>query len=229
MNNIRRREVARRVFAKELNDSTYTIKGKEDKSPVYVLTPLGLKCNRVFVIGALLEKEEVKPDSGIWRIRVADPTGSFIGYVGKFQPEALESLMEIEPPVLVSITAKVRVFEGATRSFVSLRPENMNISDSDARDYWIVETAKATLERIRDIVNESTEDAKLAKQIYNPDVEEYKRAVRDALLRLKEEYEVFEKLEEEEEVEEEEEEEIEEEEFEFEFEEEVFDLSDLLE
>ncbi len=226
--NIRRREVARRVFAKELNDSTYTIKGKEDKSPVYVLTPLGLKCNRVFIIGALLEREEVKPDSGIWRIRVADPTGSFIGYVGKFQPEAFESLMEIEPPVLVSITAKVRIFEGATRSFVSLRPENINISSSDARDYWIVETAKATLERIKDIANESTEDAKLAKQIYNPNIEEYKRAVKDALLRLKEEYEVFEKLEEEE-VEEEKEEEVEEEEFEFEFEEEEFDLSDLLE
>ena len=224
MDGVRKREVAKRVFAKELNDSTYTFRSDEEKSPVYVLTPLGLRCNRVFIIAALLEKEEVQPESGIWRIRLADPTGSFVGYVGRFQPEALESLMDIEPPVLVAVTAKVRVFEGVTRTFVSLRPENINVADADARDYWIVETAKATIKRIRDVENESNEDAKLAKQIYNPNLDEYRKAVREALLRLKEEYEIFEKIEEEEEEELEEEEE-----FEFEFEEEEFDLSDLLE
>ncbi|RLI76300.1 hypothetical protein DRP04_12785, partial [Archaeoglobales archaeon] len=98
MDGVRRREVARRIFAKEFNDSTQVLREGGDKSPVYILTPLGLRCNRIFVIGALLEKEETRPDSGIWRIRVADPTGVFIGYVGKFQPEALESLLEIEPP-----------------------------------------------------------------------------------------------------------------------------------
>ncbi len=215
-----KREVARRVFAKELNDATYTIRGEGDRSPIYVLTPLGLRCNRVFVIAALLEKEEVKPESGIWRIRLADPTGSFVAYVGRFQPEALESLMDIEPPVIAAITAKVRVFEGETRKFVSLRPEMINVSDPDARDYWIVETAKTTLERIRDIEEERTEDAKLAKEIYSPNVEEYRNAVREALLRLKEEYEVLE-------ISEAEEEEVEE--LEFEFEEEEFDLKDLIE
>jgi len=221
MDGVRKREVARRAFAKELNDATYMLKSGEDRSPVYVLTPLGLRCNRVFVIAALLEKEEVQPESGIWRIRLADPTGSFIGYVGRYQPEALESLMDIEPPILAAVTAKVRVFEGVTRTFVSLRPENINIADAEARDYWIIETAKATMNRIRDMENESSEDAKLAKQIYNPDLNEYRRAVKEALLRLKEEYEIFERIEEAEE--------IAEEDFEFELEEEEFDLSDLLE
>ncbi|MET1124498.1 MAG: hypothetical protein ABWW66_04445 [Archaeoglobaceae archaeon] len=216
-----RREIARRVFAKELNAATHTIRGEGERSPVYVLTPLGLRCNRVFVVGALLDKEEVKPESGIWRIRVADPTGSFVGYVGRFQPEALESLLDIEPPVLVALTAKVRVFEGATRTFVSLRPEIINLADPDARDYWVVETAKATVERIKAVEEEANEDARLAREIYNPDLEDYKRAVREALLRLKEEYEVFEEVEEEEEEYEELEELV--------FEEEEFDLRDLLE
>ncbi|OYT33385.1 hypothetical protein B6U96_15950 [Archaeoglobales archaeon ex4484_92] len=220
MDGIRRREVARRIFAKELNGSTHIFKGNEEKSPVYVLTPLGLRCNRVFIIAALLEKEEVQPESGIWRIRLADPTGSFLGYVGRFQPEALESLTDIEPPVLVSLTAKVRVFEGSSRTLVTLRPENINISDIEARDYWIVETAKSTIKRIKDMENEISEDAKLAKQIYNPNLDEYRKAVKEALLKLKEEYEVVESAEEEEE-------EIEE--LEFDFEEEEFDLSDLLE
>ncbi len=224
MNGMRRREVAKRVFAKELNDSHHTMRGEEEQSPIYVLTPLALKCNRVFVIAALLEKEEVKPESGIWRIRLADPTGSFIGYVGRFQPDAMESLMEIDPPVLVAVTAKVRVFEGVSRRLVSLRPESINVADPEARDYWVVETARATLERIREVERAESETAKLAKQIYNPNLDEYRVMVRDALLRLKEEYEIFGRVEEEleEEVEEEEE-------FEFELEEEEFDLSDLLE
>jgi RPA family protein len=231
MNEVRQREVARRVFAKELNDSTHTVGGGEEKLPVYVLTPLGLKCNRIFIIAALLEKEEVRPDSGIWRVRLADPTGVFIGYVGRFQPEALESLMDIEPPALVSVTSKVRIFEGRTRNFVTLRPEFINLADAQARDWWIVETAKATLRRIEAVENAKkseanlSNDVKLAVELYNPDVEEYRTVVKEALLRLVEEYRVEEEAEEEE-IEEEFEEIIEEE---FEFDEEEWDLSDLLE
>ena len=222
MDSVRRREVARRIFSKELNDSTYVIREGEDKSPVYILTPLGLRCNRVFIIGALLEKEEVRPDSGVWRIRLADPTGVFIGYVGRFQPNALESLLEIEPPALISVVSKVRIFEGTTRTFVFLRPEQINLSDASSRDYWIVETAKATLKRINSMEKDENEDVKLAKKIYNTNLEEYRRVVREVLTRIKEEYEIFEKIAKEEEAEEEEE-------FEFELEEEEWDLSDLLE
>ncbi len=226
---IRKREVARRIFAHEFNNSTYKIQDEGEKSPVYVLTPLGLKCNRIFIVGALLEKEEAKPDSGIWRIRVSDPTGVFMGFVGRYQPEAFESLLEIEPPELVAITAKVRIFEGS-RIMVFIRPESISTVTSDVRDYWVVETAKATIERIKRM-KEGNEDAKLAKQIYSTDLEEYKNVVKQALLTIMEGF--IEKAEETEIVDEEEEieEEIEELEDidEFEFEEEEWDLSELLE
>ncbi len=237
MNVVRRREVARRVFAYEFVRSTYRLRPEEDKAPVYVLTPLGMRCNRVFVVGALLDKEEIKPDSGVWRIRVADPTGAFFGYVGRFQPDALESLMEIEPPELVAIVAKVRVFERDGRLFTSLRPENLVVVDSETRDYWIYETAKRTVERIKRMEEREDEDCKLAWQIYDPDLDEYRRVVKNALLTLKSEYEVVEEVEELEERREmeekefekiEEKEEIEDFEEEFEFEEEEWDLSDVL-
>jgi RPA family protein len=223
---IRKREVARRVFAKEFNDSTHLISENDDKSPVYVLTPLGLRCNRIFIVGALLEKEEVRPDSGIWRIRIADPTGSFVGYIGKYQPEALESLVDIEPPALVSVAGKVRIFEGTSKNLVFIRPEMVSLADTTSRDYWVIETARSTLKRIEAIENSEDEDARLAIKIYSTNIDEYKKMVKDALLRLKEEYEVFERIEEELEEEEGEEQE---EEFEFELEEEEWDLSDLLE
>jgi RPA family protein len=233
MNGVRRREIARRIFAYEFNRSTHRIQPEEDKAPVYVLTPLGMRCNRVFIVGALLDKDEIKPDSGIWRIRVSDPTGAFFGYVSRFQPDALEALMEIEPPELVAVVGKVRVFERDGRHFVSLRPEYISVVDSDVRDYWVYETALRTLERIRRMELKKDEDCKLAWQIYNPNLNEYRQIVKQALMSLKEEYEILEEIEEsEEEIEElrarREVEELKEFEEEFEFEEEEWDLSDIL-
>ncbi len=228
MNGVRRREVARRIFAYEFNRSTYRIQQEGEKAPVYVLTPLGMRCNRVFVVGALLDKDEIKPDSGVWRIRIADPTGAFRGYVSRFQPDALEALMDIEPPELIAVVGKVRVFERDGRLFVSLRPEYISVVDSDTRDYWIYETAKRTLERIKRMERKEDEDCKLAWQIYNPNLNEFRQIVKQALNTLKEEFELVEEIEEEEEEEEREEKGIEEFEEEFEIEEEEWDLSDLL-
>jgi len=48
---IKQREVARRVFAKELRDSNFHYKEHEDPyAPQYIITPTGAKCNRVFVV-----------------------------------------------------------------------------------------------------------------------------------------------------------------------------------
>jgi len=228
---IGRREVARRLFAYEFNRSTHKIGGNGERAPVYVLTPTGVRCNRVFVVGVLLDKEETKPDTNFWRLRLSDPTGVFVGYVGRFQPDALETLLEVEPPELIAVVAKVRHFEGESRSFVSLRPENIAVVDSDVRDYWTYETAKLTLERIKAMESKEGEDVLLAWQIYNPDLEEYKNVVRQALQTVIEAVvEVREEKEEEGEVKEEKEEEPEEifDEEEFEFEEEEWDLSDIL-
>lgn len=226
-----KREVARRVFAKELMNSSYTLRDESEKSPVYVLTPLGLKCNRVFIIGVLTEKEEVGEDGSIYRIRITDQTGSFVGYVSKFQPEAYEALEEIDILTLVATTAKVRVFEGETRKFVSIRPETISPADPESRDYWVVETAIQTLERIKEMERGESENAKLAMEKYNTNLEEYKNVVREAVMKLMEDYQAeIEELEEEEEeeaFEEMEEEELEE--VDIDIEEEEIDLTKLLE
>ncbi len=222
MVNFMRREVARRVFAKELMSSTYSLKEEGEKSPVYILTPLGLKCNRVFIVGALTEKTEVGEEGGVWRIRIVDQTGTFTGYVSRYQPDAFEAIAEIDTLTLVAVTAKVRLFEAGTRTLVSIRPESISETDVESRDYWVVETARATIKRIREMEKGEGENVRLAKEIYGTDLDEYKRAVREALLRLREEYRA-------EEIEEEVEDEEEIEEFEFEIEEEDIDLSELLE
>lgn len=209
-----RREIAKRLFSKEFNASKYKVGGEGEKEAVYVLTPLGLRCNRVFIVGVLLEKEEVKPDSDMWRIRIADPMGSFLGFVSKFQPEALDSLADINPPEVVSVTAKAKLLERNDRTLPLLRPEHINVSDFETRDYWILETAKATLKRIKAL--EMGED-KMVLEKYNPNLEDFRKAVIDVLMKLREEQAV---------IENEREEREEDKDLGFELDEEIIDLSD---
>ena len=51
------RETAWRVFAGELNSSSLEIKGEEEKTPSYLITPLGAKLNRILIAGVLLVQE----------------------------------------------------------------------------------------------------------------------------------------------------------------------------
>ncbi|MCS7144253.1 MAG: hypothetical protein NZ879_04460 [Archaeoglobaceae archaeon] len=214
-----KREVAKRVFSKEFNSSKFKVGGEGEKEAVYVLTPLGLRCNRLFIVGVLLEKEEVKPDSDMWRIRVADPTGAFLGFVSKFQPEALEALVDLNPPEIIAVTAKAKILERGDRVLPLIRPENISVSDFETRDYWVLETAKATLKRIKAI--ERGED-KVTIEKYNPDTEEFRMIVINALMKLKEEQTVLEKEEKAERKKKEEKEK----DLGFELDEEIVDLSD---
>ncbi len=236
---LQRREVAKRVFAYELSRSTFSKSEGGEKSPKYVITPTGAKCNRVFMVGVLLDKEEVSPDSNFWKLRISDPTGVINAFVGRYQTDALEKLSTIDIPSMVSVTAKLNIFEGETAKFLSLRPEEINLSTTKMRDYWVIETAKQTIDRIRRIVNEEGEEYKLAREIYNTNISEYVEMVKKAVSVVLEEAEVFSDRSEvkepklkEEKLEEglEELEEIDEavDIDEFEFEEEEWDLSDIL-
>src|SRR5450756_2676376 len=92
---LKQREVARRLYAKELQGSTLFYKEHDDAyAPQYLLTPTGAKCNRVFVVGTLTEKENVGVDADYWRARIADPTGVFPIYAGQYQQLSLIHISE---------------------------------------------------------------------------------------------------------------------------------------
>src|SRR6056297_1877148 len=145
------REVARRVFASEFNDSTYTFKESDDeRAPNYALLPTGERANRVFVVGTLTETEDVGEDSEYWRGRVVDPTGTFFVYAGQYQPDAASMLRDLEPPAYVAIVGKPRTYETDDGEVnTSIRPESITRVDEATRDRWVVETAERTLERIQ--------------------------------------------------------------------------------
>ncbi|WP_340101937.1 DNA-binding protein [Salinibaculum salinum] len=180
------REVARRVFAREFNDATYTFKESDDeRAPVYVLLPTGQRANRVFIVGTLTETEDVGEDSEYWQGRVVDPNGdTFFTYAGQYQPDAASMLRELEPPAYVAVVGKPRTYETDEGEVnVSVRPESINEVGDGERDRWVVETAERTIERIQAFEQNDTADeyVEMAHEQYDRPVENYKRMVEDAL------------------------------------------------
>ena len=183
------REVARRVFAGEFNDASYTFKESEDeRAPVYLLLPTGEQANRVFLVGTLTETEDVGEDSEYWQGRVVDPNGdTFFMYAGQYQPDAAAMLRDLEPPAYVAVVGKPRTYETDDGDVnVSVRPETINVVDAATRDRWVVETAERTLDRIEAFDDEANEYARMAEREYDPSLQRYRDLVIGALESLDE-------------------------------------------
>ncbi len=178
------REVARRVFASEFNDASYTFSESDDeRAPVYLLLPTGEKANRVFLVGTLTEKEDIGEDSEYWRGRIVDPTGTFFVYAGQYQPEAASALRDLDAPSYVAIVGKPRTYEPEDGDgvIVSVRPESITEVDAGTRDRWVVETAQRTLERVRTFDDEGNQYARMAKEHYGDAVDRYREEAITAL------------------------------------------------
>jgi RPA family protein len=177
------REVARRLFAREFNDATYTFKESDDElAPNYTLLPTGERANRLFFVGTLTGTEDVGSDSEYWQGRVVDPTGTFYVYAGQYQPEAANTLREIDTPAYVAVAGKPRSYEtdeGETN--VAVRPESINHVEEPVRDRWVVETAAQTIERIQAFDAETNDYAHMAREEYGDSISSYREEAIAAL------------------------------------------------
>ncbi len=216
------REVAQRLFSKEFNDSTLSLTSvssddaSDMNSPNLLISPTGMRINRVFVAGVITEVEnlgsEIGKERDLWRARISDPTGVFIVYAGQYQPEAAIFLSTVEVPSYVAVVGKARIYEPEKGSvFISIRPEEINNVESTIRDRWVVETADLTLKRLdllsevfsvvmhggdlaesmklKGIDSDSSEAILDAIEFYGTDekyIFEFKQSMREALLSIKE-------------------------------------------
>jgi RPA family protein len=177
------REVAKRLFAREFNDATYTFKESEDElAPNYTLLPTGDRVNRLFFAGTLTETNDVGSDSEYWQGRVVDPTGTFYIYAGQYQPEAASTLRQIETPTYVTVAGKPRSYEtddGETN--VAVRPESITQVDEPTRDRWVVETADQTIDRLEAFDAETNDYAQMARDEYGERLSPYRETAIEAL------------------------------------------------
>jgi RPA family protein len=204
------REVAKRIFAEELKSSNYSFRDGEDQhqyAPQYLLTPTGAKCNRVFVVGTLTEKDDIGGDTEYWRGRVVDPTGSILIYAGQYQPEAAQILAGMEAPSFVAVVGKPNLYQTDDGNIIiSLRAESIQQVDENTRNQWIMDTARRTQERLVALKNarpvpassdfttadnvpapasSPAQDADRAMQHYHTDIEHFRQMVLRALTSLK--------------------------------------------
>ncbi len=144
------REVSWRVFAEEYASSSMEHAGEGEKPVSYIVTPLGARINRMLVVGVVTEIEEVGEEGKPrYRARVADQTGEFYVSAGEYQPEAAAALSKISPPAFVAVVGKSRAYSPEPGvKYLSIRPERISEVDANARDHWVLETAKSTLTRI---------------------------------------------------------------------------------
>lgn len=180
------REVAHRVFARELHDTTLSLeKDSEDMyAPQYVLTPTGARVNRMFVVGTLTEVDNIGNDVDYWRGRIVDPTGTFFVYAGQYQPEAAAAISEMELPSFVAVVGKAHIYEAEDGKITtSVRPESIMVVDKDVRDRWVLDTAKRTLERLGSMDRDDW--SKKALEHYSVDLTEYVQLATEALSTLK--------------------------------------------
>ena len=144
------RETAWRVFAGELNSSALEKKGDEEKSPTYLITPLGTKLNRILIAGVLLEKQNIgSEEEPLWKARVEDVSGSYFINVGRYQPEAAAAMASLNTPSFVAVVGKIRTFRpDETRLLISVRPERIIEINAETRKRIVLETAQCTWRRL---------------------------------------------------------------------------------
>ena len=169
------REVAYRVFANELLNTDIVLPRGDGKYAVqYVMTPTGAKVNRLIVVGAITDIEDIGTENEWWRVRISDPTGGFTAYAGEYQPDAARVLSQADIPEMLAIVGKIAVYTPEDGSTVlSIRPETVAVVDTDAMDRWVFQTAQQTLERIKTLESSSPESV--------DDMAQYRQMIRDAL------------------------------------------------
>jgi uncharacterized protein len=156
-----KREVAKRVFAKELEACRELEKSArseyqvvDSKTPNLLISPMGLILNRVFIVGVITELDSVGTQNDMWKARIVDPTGAFTVYAGQYQPDASSFFSTVQVPGFIALTGKVRIYEPEPGSvFVSIRAEEVNVVDEEIRNRWVVDTAEQTIERLETLSN----------------------------------------------------------------------------
>lgn len=159
------REVAWRIFAGELNDSSLVMQGEEERAPTYIITPLGARVNRLYIVGVITDLENVgSPEEPLWRAKMIDPTGTTYISAGQFQPEAALALSKLAVPSFVAVIGKVRVYSPEDGvMYISVRPETVKPVDKDTRDAWVLDGCISLRHRL-DAISEAVKQEGLSAE-----------------------------------------------------------------
>ena len=146
------------MLASEFGESTLHQQGSGEFDPLFLITKLGAKVNRLVVAGLLerLEPRETSNGATLWQGQIRDPSGLHYFSVGDYAPESmreftvqLASRIDDGESIMMIMIAKARYFqseEGAV--YTSLRPEEAAVIARSTYCEWLVKAADGMLNRI---------------------------------------------------------------------------------
>lgn len=184
-----KRNEAVRVFAAELNESTIEFQdpdeveaaeGGNSRAPKYHLLPTGGRANRVLMMGTVTEIEQVSDDPVTLRAKIVDETGSFFVYAGKFNPEEVSFLSNLQTPEHLMVVGKPSSYttdEGKT--YVSVEPETITVVNKGARDRYTAEAATQTFGRLQAFEADEAPYGEEAAEYYDFNHDEFHADVSD--------------------------------------------------
>ena len=146
------------MLASEFGESTLHQQGSGEFDPLFLITKLGAKVNRLVVAGLLerLEPRETSNGATLWQGQIRDPSGLHYFSVGDYAPESmreftvqLSSRIDDGETIMLIMIAKARYFqseEGAV--YTSLRPEEAAVITRSTYCEWLVKAAEGMLTRM---------------------------------------------------------------------------------
>lgn len=152
-----------KMLCAEVSKTLFALpKGEEQYEPQTYLSPVGRMVAKVMIAGTAIEKEDIGKDTSLWRLRVADPTGSISIFAGQYQAEAAQAITELEVPAFVAVVGKLNLYEPEGGSvIVSLRPDSVTVIDGASRDDIVLDAALSTARSIK----KASADADLMKRV----------------------------------------------------------------
>ena len=139
----KKRKYECRVFFDELSESDYVIK---ENGMTTIITPTCARCNRLFGVG---EVEEVEKRRNIARIKINDLTSALNIYTNK----QYRTTNTAEKRDFIAFSGILHAREGAGN--FSVLAEEVEAVEENARNNWVLTTAKRTMERIEMLRNRS--------------------------------------------------------------------------
>lgn len=145
-----------RVLAGEFTRSTLCVPDQDREAPGWIVTPGGAWCRRMYLAGALTE---VSREGDLCRCRVADPTGVFdLVLVGR-NGGLVKALEDIPIPSFVVVTGTARFYRKNGTVSLSVRPEDVRVSDRAERDRLLLIAVEYTLRRLETLALELERNA----------------------------------------------------------------------
>jgi len=147
--NTYKREVSHRVFSEDLKDVEIVEREDEQFAAQYVITASGAKVNRVFIVGTLLNIEDIGTESTFWKLRISDPTGVFNANIGMYSPTQAQDMAErLEAPAFVAVVGKLKPQEYNDKIYCQVAIESITEVDVETYDRWVAETEELTKARM---------------------------------------------------------------------------------